>query len=72
MKYVGKSENLLEENKEVRQALKEYATEIEMRELINRKVMKLRCDLVYGAEKRKDKSFKEYENKHLNFDYFNL
>ncbi len=32
--------------------MREYAREIEIRELVNRKVMKLRCDLIYGPEKK--------------------
>lgn len=31
-----------------RRALKEYVNEIEMREVINRKVFKLKCQTVYG------------------------
>ena len=58
MKYNRPEELLLEENKEaqrvekMKQAMREYATEIEIREVINRKIMKLRCDLIYGPEKR--------------------
>lgn len=36
--------------KEYSKALREYATEIEVHEFINRKVMALRCQLVYGPE----------------------
>ena len=37
-----------------RKELKAYATEIEISEVLNRKVMKLRCDLIYGPEKHRD------------------
>lgn len=46
------------ERQALNKELKAYATQIELRELINRKVIKLRCDLIYGPEKR-DKSYKE-------------
>ena len=36
--------------KEYSEALRDYATEIEVHEVINRKVMALRCQLVYGPE----------------------
>jgi hypothetical protein len=54
-------------------AMREYATEIEIREVINRKIMKLRCDLIYGPEKRDPQIPKEnynYTNDPLNFNYF--
>ncbi len=57
----------------MKKAMREYATEIEIRELINRKVMKLRCDLIYGPEPR-DKTVPQenynYENAPLNFNYY--
>jgi hypothetical protein len=45
--------------------MKDSATEIEIRELINRKVIKLRTDLIYGPEKPR----KGYENSHIDFNY---
>ncbi len=53
--------------------MKEYATEIEISELINRKVMKLRCDLIYGPEMREERVAIEnynYENRPLDFNYY--
>ncbi len=58
--------------KKMKQAMREYATEIEISEVINRKVMKLRCDMIYGAEKREGNVPKEnyqYENVPLDFNY---
>ena len=63
--------NLVEEDPieiklaETRKELKAYGTQIEIHELINRKVMKLRCNLFYGPEKQD----LFYENKELDFNY---
>lgn len=73
MKYnrpeVLKLEDDHEERKvmEAKKAMKEYAIQIEIREIINRKVMKLRTDLIYGPEK---KNAPGYENPQLDFNYF--
>ncbi len=71
MKYNRPEVLLLEdegpEEKKVRkmkEEMRKYATEIEMREVINRKVMKLRCDLIYGPEKGG-----QYLNEPLDFNY---
>jgi len=53
--------------KQAQQAMRDFATELETRELINRKVIKLRTDLIYGPEKRSDTS---YENAPLDFNYY--
>ena len=50
--------------KEYRKQLKEYATEIEIGEVINRKVFKLKTDLVYGPEKR------DRKEQALDFNYY--
>jgi hypothetical protein len=53
--------------------MREYATEIEIREVINRKIMKLRCDLIYGPEKRDPQISSQennYTNEPLDFNYF--
>ena len=52
---------------QAQQAMREYATELEIRELVNRKVIKLRTDLIYGPEKRGDRN---YENAPLDFNYY--
>ena len=52
---------------QAQQAMRDYATELETRELINRKVIKLRTDLIYGPEKRSDTS---YKNAPLDFNYY--
>ncbi len=50
--------------RKMKEEMRKYATEIEMREVINRKVMKLRCDLVYGPER-----VGQYLNEPLDFNY---
>ena len=53
--------------KQAQKAMRDYATELEARELINRKVIKLRTDLIYGPERKSDTS---YENAPLDFNYY--
>lgn len=48
-----------------RKEMKEYATEIELSEMISRKVMKLRTDLIYGPEKIEDPKVGQ-----LDFNYY--
>ena len=52
--------------RKAQKAMREYATEVEIREMVNRKIIKLRCDLIYGPEKPDA----EYENRPLDFNYY--